>query len=257
MHVTAPAARTPSCLSLLARWRTSRTLLHLVCGTARHAQAHLRACLDAAAPFSLFGPVMLVARIPSSAVATNTHPAMLNSLVECYPTSFLGLCQVNNHIELNCVRAGALSEAREMLGGELRDVFDAHPPSTAPRPEGAAPAELETMEIFTTKEKVWWGVFTAWWSWARGGCHVLCKRWHGGGREGYGFSTESPCIWCGVLTTCWLPVCSQGTDIWPYGIEWLNDAYPVPYWARKQIEERAAAAAGGKGGDGKVPVGAT
>lgn len=30
-------------------------------------------------------------------------------------------------------------------------------------------------------------------------------------------------------------------DVWPYGIEWLNDAYPIPYWARKQIEARQAA----------------
>eukprot|EP00197_Chlamydomonas_leiostraca_P008695 CAMPEP_0202859898 /NCGR_PEP_ID=MMETSP1391-20130828/1827_1 /ASSEMBLY_ACC=CAM_ASM_000867 /TAXON_ID=1034604 /ORGANISM="Chlamydomonas leiostraca, Strain SAG 11-49" /LENGTH=1006 /DNA_ID=CAMNT_0049538999 /DNA_START=339 /DNA_END=3359 /DNA_ORIENTATION=- len=73
----------------------------------------------------------------------------------------------------------ALAEQRELLGGELRDVFDAHPPA----PAGSYPAPaLDTMSVFTSKER--------------------------------------------------------GTDIWPYGIEWLNDAYPVPYWARKQIEAR-------------------
>ncbi|KXZ41040.1 hypothetical protein GPECTOR_915g175 [Gonium pectorale] len=48
---------------------------------------------------------------------------------------------------------------------------------------------------------------------------------------------------------------------WPYGVEWLNDAYPVPYWVRKQEEDEqegkgvvsargqpALAAAGGGGG---------
>lgn len=42
-------------------------------------------------------------------------------------------------------------------------------------------------------------------------------------------------------------------DRWPYGVEWLNDAYPIPYYVRKQQEEEAAAlaAAGGKdGGEG-------
>ena len=41
-----------------------------------------------------------------------------------------------------------------------------------------------------------------------------------------------------------------GKDRWPYNIEWLNDAYPVPYWARKQQEQDAKAAAA-------APVGAT
>lgn len=31
-----------------------------------------------------------------------------------------------------------------------------------------------------------------------------------------------------------------GTDKWPYGIEWLNDAYPIPYWVRQQQEKEAA-----------------
>jgi hypothetical protein len=42
---------------------------------------------------------------------------------------------------------------------------------------------------------------------------------------------------------------------WPYGIEWLGDAYPKPHWVKVQEEERraqaaAAAAAAGSGGGG-------
>ncbi|GLI60691.1 hypothetical protein VaNZ11_002895 [Volvox africanus] len=33
---------------------------------------------------------------------------------------------------------------------------------------------------------------------------------------------------------------------WPYGIEWLNDAYPVPYWVRKADEEERQRAEGAR-----------
>ncbi len=87
----------------------------------------------------------------------------------------------------------ALSEQREMLGGELRDVFDAHPEK--PLPPGAELPRLDSMVIFTDE--------------------------------------------------------ADGRNEWPYGIEWLNDAYPVPYWVRKAQEDKAkqqAATAGASSG---------
>jgi hypothetical protein len=55
------------------------------------------------------------------------------------------------HVFVTCREAlwagvAALSKSKEMLGGELRDVFDAHPPK--PVPEGA-PGVLEGMQIWT------------------------------------------------------------------------------------------------------------
>ena len=106
------------------------------------------------------------------------------------------------------LRAGvdALSSAKEMLGGELRDVFDAHPPEPLSADGGKgsnAQPGLHGMRIYTA------------------------------GRD----------------------------DAWPYGIEWLDDTYPTPYWVRKAREEKEAAAAaaaagggGGGGGDGGAPV---
>ncbi|GBF96536.1 hypothetical protein Rsub_09119 [Raphidocelis subcapitata] len=38
---------------------------------------------------------------------------------------------------------------------------------------------------------------------------------------------------------------------WPYGVEWLGDAYPLPHWVRRRAEAAAAAAAGAAGGDGQ------
>ncbi|GLC38755.1 hypothetical protein PLESTM_000772200 [Pleodorina starrii] len=96
----------------------------------------------------------------------------------------------------------ALSDRKELLGGELRDVFDAHPP----RKLGEEEKPRLDMTIYTAGEN----------------------------------------------------------SKWPYGIEWLNDAYPVPYWVRKAEEEekekekaRAAAAgrepaAAGAAGGGKA-----
>jgi hypothetical protein len=67
-----------------------------------------------------------------------------------------------------------LSTQKEMLGSELRDVFDAHPPTPL-----AQRKELP-MRIFT-----------------------------------------------------------QGKDdVWPYGMEWLDDAYPTPYWVKQQQEQQ-------------------
>jgi hypothetical protein len=41
---------------------------------------------------------------------------------------------------------------------------------------------------------------------------------------------------------------------WPYGVEWLGDAYPMPHWAREQLkgkgQQGAAAGGGGGGADG-------
>jgi hypothetical protein len=37
---------------------------------------------------------------------------------------------------------------------------------------------------------------------------------------------------------CSLRVCAR----WPYGMVWLDDAYPTPYWVKKQREEEAKAA---------------
>eukprot|EP00967_Tisochrysis_lutea_P018533 scaffold20991_cov15-Tisochrysis_lutea.AAC.1 len=33
---------------------------------------------------------------------------------------------------------------------------------------------------------------------------------------------------------------SEGKDVWPYGIDWLDAAYSTPYFVTKQAEERAA-----------------
>ena len=30
---------------------------------------------------------------------------------------------------------------------------------------------------------------------------------------------------------------SRTEQRWPYGVEWLNDAYPVPYWVKQKQEE--------------------
>lgn len=46
---------------------------------------------------------------------------------------------------------------------------------------------------------------------------------------------------------------TQGKDDrWPYGIEWLNDAYPIPYFVKQQMEadEAAKKQQGSEGGDG-------
>jgi len=86
-----------------------------------------------------------------------------------------------------------LSEQREMLGEELRDVFDRHPPRSL------APDEVPElgMTLFTR------------------------------GR----------------------------TDYWPDDlIPWLNDAYPIPYWVRKQREE-AQQAAGQQQGEAVASAG--
>jgi len=69
----------------------------------------------------------------------------------------------------------ALSEKREMLGYELRDVFDEHP--AQPLTPEQMP-KLDEMIIFTDKAK--------------------------------------------------------GRDVWPFGIPWLNDAYPIPYWVKQE-----------------------
>eukprot|EP00798_Chlamydomonas_sp_ICE-L_P010874 gene10874-16996_t len=69
---------------------------------------------------------------------------------------------------------------KEMLGGELRAVFDQHPPRSVPADRMP---KLE-MTIFTK---------------------------------------------------------GDGTDRWPYGMDWLDDAYPKPYWVQKQEEEDKAA----------------
>jgi len=46
---------------------------------------------------------------------------------------------------------------------------------------------------------------------------------------------------------------------WPYGIEWLGDAYPVPHWVREQQKQEAAGVGGGGegggGGSGGAPEG--
>lgn len=42
----------------------------------------------------------------------------------------------------------ALSKSKEMLGGELRDVFDAHPPKPVPQ-DAAAEGVLDGMQIWT------------------------------------------------------------------------------------------------------------
>ncbi len=52
----------------------------------------------------------------------------------------------------------------------------------------------------------------------------------------------------GMHVTCSLPVrwrCvlqANGTDVWPFGIPWLNDAYPVPYMVKQQQQQAAKAA---------------
>lgn len=98
---------------------------------------------------------------------------------ECYDEVW-GILEA--HRDALWAGVAALSRNQEMIGGELRDIFDAHPPSQHAL-DGTPPPSLETMQIFTSKEK--------------------------------------------------------GTDIWPYGIDWLDDACPMPYFAQKQIEARA------------------
>ncbi|EFJ47993.1 hypothetical protein VOLCADRAFT_104954 [Volvox carteri f. nagariensis] len=71
----------------------------------------------------------------------------------------------------------ALADQKELLGPELRDIFDQHPPRTLSEEE----RPKLSMTIYTDGEN----------------------------------------------------------NKWPYGIEWLNDAYPVPYWVRKaEAEEK-------------------
>uniref|UniRef100_A0A7S3R134 AAA+ ATPase domain-containing protein n=1 Tax=Dunaliella tertiolecta TaxID=3047 RepID=A0A7S3R134_DUNTE len=77
----------------------------------------------------------------------------------------------------------ALSENGELLGGELRDIFDANPPE-GPYDPSVVPPVLRDMVLFTEK--------------------------------------------------------SEGKDVWPYGIDWLDAAYSTPYFVTKQAEERAA-----------------
>ena len=45
-----------------------------------------------------------------------------------------------------------------------------------------------------------------------------------------------------------MPIFTEGEGKqWPFGAEWLPDAYPTPYWVRKERREREAAGAeGGK-----------
>ncbi|PNW70940.1 hypothetical protein CHLRE_17g739752v5 [Chlamydomonas reinhardtii] len=81
----------------------------------------------------------------------------------------------------------ALSDRKELLGSELRDIFDAHP--AAPSRDRDARAELAAAKLDMT-------IFT----------------------EG-------------------------ANSRWPYGIEWLDDAYPKPYWVQQQEAEAAAAQA--------------
>jgi len=92
---------------------------------------------------------------------------------------------LEEHREALLAGVAALSASREMLGSELRDVFDTHPRSPLPQ------RLTLDMQLFTA-----------------------------GGRE----------------------------SKWPHGIEWLNDAYPIPYWVRRQQEADAAAAAAAGGG---------
>lgn len=91
-----------------------------------------------------------------------------------------------------CAGVRELANRREMLGGELRDVFDAHPPRKL--------AKEERKQLGMT------------------------------------FGTQGR------------------HSSWPYGIEWLNDTYPIPYWVRQQMQEAAAASTGGAtdGGSGST-----
>jgi len=74
-----------------------------------------------------------------------------------------------------------LADRKELLGAELRDVFDAHPPKPLSEEErAAAGGQMEEMIVWTK------------------------------GRE----------------------------EPWPYGVEWFRDAYPMPYWARKKMEQQ-------------------
>ncbi|KAL6752417.1 hypothetical protein V8C86DRAFT_2755828 [Haematococcus lacustris] len=78
----------------------------------------------------------------------------------------------------------ALAERKELLGGEMREVFAKHPPRM-PEADEKLPS-LDSMVIFTNSAK--------------------------------------------------------GTDKWPFGIEWLKDAYPTPYWVQQQREKEREAA---------------
>lgn len=83
-----------------------------------------------------------------------------------------------------------LADDKELLGSELRDIFDAHPPKALSDADKAALL-------------------------ARGPTGRM-SRFTGGKRD-------AP---------------------WPYGIEWLPDAYPKPHW----VKAAEGAAAGGGGG---------
>jgi hypothetical protein len=90
----------------------------------------------------------------------------------------------------------ALADQRELLGSELRDVFDAHPP--VPLDDAARAALL-----------------------ASGPTGAMAPL-TGGRRDAE----------------------------WPYGVEWLGDAYPLPYWVRKAREGAGAGATADKDGSG-------
>ncbi|MEW5314131.1 MAG: hypothetical protein WDW38_005651 [Sanguina aurantia] len=77
---------------------------------------------------------------------------------------------------------------KEVMGGDLRDVFDLHPAKKV-----TSPLKLDEM-VFNSE-----------------------------GRQ----------------------------SRWPYGVAWLDDSFPIPYWVRKQQEADAAAAAGGSSATGK------
>ena len=115
-------------------------------------------------------------------------------------------CQIlkNSHSNSNWVQTAgirALAEDKELLGSELRDIFDAHLPKALSKDERAA----------------------------------LLERGPTGGMARFtGGDRAAP---------------------WPYGIEWLGDAYPKPHWVKVAEAARAgggggAAAGGGGGGNG-------
>ncbi|KAG2425539.1 hypothetical protein HXX76_013583 [Chlamydomonas incerta] len=87
----------------------------------------------------------------------------------------------------------ALSEHKELLGDELRDIFDAH---LGPGPQGA---DTDTDTDRDTRAEA------------------------AAARLEMTIFTDGP------------------NSRWPYGIEWLDDAYPKPYWVKQQEAEAAGA----------------
>ncbi|KAI8471066.1 MAG: P-loop containing nucleoside triphosphate hydrolase protein [Monoraphidium minutum] len=130
---------------------------------------------------------------PSDVTWHRYQDAVRRVIVECHRDVQLLLAE-----RRDALWAGirALADEKELLGSELRDVFDAHP---------AVPLSEEERDRVIAEGPT-------------GGL----ARFTGGERDA----------------------------AWPYGVEWLGDAYPKPHWVKVREAREAAAAGGGGGGGG-------